>query len=65
LKNFYFSEQKFVELRASAFNVANRHTIGGNAGAINTNLDNATFGMITNPQTNNPRSVQLGLKIVF
>jgi hypothetical protein len=54
-----------VELRGSAFNIANRHTIGGNAGAINTNLDSGTFGMITNPQTNNPRSIQLGLKIVF
>jgi hypothetical protein len=65
LKNFYFGEQRYVELRGSAFNIANRHTIGGNAGAINTNLDSGTFGMITNPQTNNPRSIQLGLKIVF
>lgn len=65
LKNFYFGEQKYVEFRASAFNVANRHTIGGNAGAISTSIDSATFGMITNPQTNNPRSIQLGLKIVF
>jgi hypothetical protein len=49
LKNFYFAEQKYVELRGSAFNVGNRHTIGGNAGAIHTSLDSGTFGMITNP----------------
>jgi hypothetical protein len=72
LKNFHFTEQKFLELRASAFNVANRHILGGIANAsttnnISNNIDNATFGMILNPQSSalNPRSIQLGAKLVF
>ncbi len=28
LKNFYFAEKRFVEFRASAFNIGNRHILG-------------------------------------
>lgn len=61
LKNFYFTEKRFIEFRASAFNIGNRHILGG----INTSMESVTFGSITNPQTNNPRSIQLGLKVIF
>ena len=62
LKNFYLgSEQRFIEFRASAFNLANRHRLGG----IDQNIDSSTFGQITNPQVNSPREIQFGLKFYF
>jgi hypothetical protein len=62
LKNFNLgSEQRYAEIRASAFNIFNRHRLGG----IDSNFDSANFGKITNPQTNNPREIQFGLKFYF
>jgi hypothetical protein len=34
-------------------------------GGIDSNFDSANFGKITNPQTNNPREIQFGLKFYF
>ncbi len=61
LKNFYWSEKRYFEFRASAFNVANRHRLGG----IDQNLDSSTFGQINDPQVNRPREIQFGLKFYF
>ncbi len=61
LKNFYWGEKRYFEFRASAFNVANRHKLGG----IDQNLDSSTFGRINNPQVNSPREIQFGLKFYF
>jgi hypothetical protein len=68
LKNFNITEAKYFELRASAFNIGNRHVLGGAGGTgpgIDLNMDDAAFGKITNPQTNSPRSIQFALKFVF
>ncbi|MBO0797327.1 MAG: TonB-dependent receptor [Blastocatellia bacterium] len=62
LKNINLgSEKRYLEFRATAFNIFNRHRLGG----IDTNLDSPTFGMITNPQVNSPREIQFGLKFYF
>lgn len=63
LKNFYIgrSENRYFELRASAFNIFNRHRLGG----IDQNFDSSTFGQINNPQINSPREIQLGIKFYF
>ena len=61
LKNFHVDEKKYFEFRASAFNALNRHLLPG----PNTNMDSANFGMITDPQGNSPRQIQLGLKFYF
>ncbi len=55
------SEKRFLEFRVAAFNIFNRHRLGG----ITTNFDNSTFGMITNPQTIGAREIQFGLKFYF
>jgi hypothetical protein len=62
-KSFKFgkSETNSVEFRASAFNVANRHLLGG----LNTNINNAAFGMFSNPQSNLPRNLQFSLRVSF
>ncbi|MGH9428837.1 MAG: hypothetical protein ACRD2L_21330, partial [Terriglobia bacterium] len=51
----------YFEFRVSAFNLANRHRLGG----IDQNLDSSTFGQINNPQVNSPREIQFGLKFYF
>jgi hypothetical protein len=61
LKSFHFSERKYVEFRASASNGLNRALLAG----PDTNMNNATFGKIVQPQFNSPRSVQMGLKLYF
>jgi hypothetical protein len=63
LKNINLgSEKRYLEFRVAAFNVFNRHRLGG----IDTNFDSSTFGMITNPQaTIGPREIQFGLKFYF
>ncbi|MGE0133374.1 MAG: TonB-dependent receptor [Blastocatellales bacterium] len=62
LKNISFgSEKRYLEFRVAAFNVFNRHRLGG----INTNFDSSTFGNITNPQTIGAREIQFGLKFYF
>jgi Carboxypeptidase regulatory-like domain/TonB dependent receptor len=62
-KSFPFgrSEKNFIEFRASAFNVANRHMLGG----LNTNITNANFGTFSNPQSNLPRNLQFSLRVSF
>src|SRR5215475_4910871 len=59
--NFGRSEKNSVEFRASAFNVANRHLLGG----LNTNITNPTFGTFSNPQSNLPRNLQFSLRVSF
>jgi hypothetical protein len=63
LKNINLgSEKRYLEFRVAAFNVFNRHRLGG----ITTNFDSPTFGMITNPQAGiGPREIQFGLKFYF
>lgn len=63
LKNINIgSEKRYLEFRVAAFNVFNRHRLGG----ITTNFDDPTFGMVTNPQAGiGPREIQFGLKFYF
>jgi hypothetical protein len=62
-KMFRFGPQEVrrLEFRASAFNVANRHLLGG----ITTGATSATFGRITAPQSNQPRNVEASLRFTF
>jgi hypothetical protein len=62
-KNFVFgkSERNVVEFRASAFNVANRHLLGG----LNTTITSAAYGTFSNPQSNLPRNLQFSLRVSF
>ena len=62
-KNFNFghSEKNIIEFRASAFNVGNRHLLGG----LNTAINNANFGTFSNPQANLPRNLQFSLRVSF
>jgi hypothetical protein len=60
-KNLHVTEKTYFEIRASAFNAFNRVLLA----SPDTNMDSATFGMITNPQGNSARNVQLGLKFYF
>lgn len=62
-KNFNFghSEKNIIEFRASAFNVANRHLLGG----LNTGINNANYGTFSNPQSNLPRNLQFSLRVSF
>jgi hypothetical protein len=62
-KNFYFgrSDKNIIEFRASAFNVGNRHLLGG----LNTTISSATFGTFSNPQSNLPRNLQFSLRVSF
>ena len=62
-KNFYFgkSEKNIIEFRASAFNVGNRHLLGG----LSTGINNSNFGTFTNPQSNLPRNLQFSLRVSF
>jgi len=62
-KRFPFGNQeaRSVEFRASAFNIANRHLLGG----ITTGATSATFGRITSPQSNQPRNVEFSLRLTF
>ena len=55
------SEKRTMEFRGSAFNVANRHLLGG----LQTNISSATFGQFTNPQTNTPRNIEFSLRLAF
>jgi hypothetical protein len=62
-KSFKFgkSETNSIEFRASAFNVANRHLLGG----LNTTITNSSFGTFSNPQSNLPRNLQFSLRVSF
>ncbi len=60
LKNINFTEHTFFEFRFEAFNVNNRPVFA----APNLTTTSATFGQISST-ANNPRTLQLGGKIVF
>jgi hypothetical protein len=62
-KNIHFGqgEKNIIEFRASAFNVANRHLMGG----LQTSINAANFGTFSNPQSNLPRNLQFSLRVSF
>jgi hypothetical protein len=57
-KMFRITEKKSLEFRGSAFNVANRHLLGG----LTTSITSSTFGQFTNPQSNQPRNIEGSLR---
>jgi hypothetical protein len=59
-KSFQITERFRVDLRGEAFNLFNR-TIFGTG---NTNLNSNTFGQVVN-QANDPRQMQVGLKLYW
>lgn len=59
-RQFPFMERRRFELRAEAFNVFNTVVYGTPQG----NMSSPIFGQVTGT-ANNPRSLQLGLKIIF
>jgi len=54
-------EDRSLEFRASAFNLTNRHLLGG----LQTTLTGATFGQFSNPQSNQARNLQFSLRASF
>jgi hypothetical protein len=60
LKNFNFTEERYLQFRFEAFNFPN-HPNWGNP---NTNINSPVFGVITSTRTN-MRNLQLALKLVF
>ena len=60
LKNFNFSEGRYLQLRFEAFNVLNHPTFA----APNMQSTNSQFGVIT-AVSNRPRTIQLGARLVF
>jgi hypothetical protein len=54
-------EGRTLEFRASAFNLANRHLLGG----LSTGLTGQTFGQFSTPQSNQARNLQFGLRVSF
>jgi hypothetical protein len=61
LKSFHVTEKKYFEFRASASNALNRVLLS----TPDTNMNDSTFGKITQPQGNSPRQIQMGLKFYF
>lgn len=59
-KDFKIIERITVRVQADAFNVFNRTRFGG----INTNIDSAAFGTVSN-QANSPRNMQFETSIKF
>ena len=59
IKNFEFSERMKLQFRAETFNVLN-HT---NFGLPDNFLGSPTFGQVLS--ADNPRRIQLGLKLLF
>lgn len=59
-KEFYPIESLRIQFRAEAFNAFNRVQFG----SPNTSVTSTTFGTITS-QTNSPRDIQFGLKVLF
>ncbi|MDQ6678064.1 MAG: carboxypeptidase-like regulatory domain-containing protein [Acidobacteriota bacterium] len=54
-------ENKNFEFRASAFNIANRHLLGG----LTNGITSAAYGQFTNPQTNQPRNIEFSLRFRY
>jgi hypothetical protein len=59
-KTIPLGESRRIDFRAEAFNIFNRTVFGTG----NTNLNSNVFGVVTN-QVNNPRQMQLALKIYW
>ena len=59
-KSFRFGEDRRLDFRWEVFNLFNRTVFG----VGNTNLNNNAFGVVTN-QVNDPRQMQVGLKIYW
>jgi hypothetical protein len=61
-KSFSFTERIRMDFRWEVFNIFNRTQFG--IPAANTNLNSNSFGVVTN-QVNDPRQMQVGLKIYW
>lgn len=59
-KNFVFRENKYLQVRFEAYNLANHVTFGG----PNLNPTNASFGVIGS-QANTPRRIETALRLVW
>jgi len=59
-KNFMLAERRYVQLRFETFNTTNRVTFG----SPSLSATSSTFGTIT-VQSNSPRAVQLGARLVW
>lgn len=60
-KSFRIWETVNLQFRAEAFNLTNTVWFGG----PNTTLGGSAFGVVTKSQANDPRNVQLALRLVF
>jgi len=60
-KSFSITEKTKMQFRANAYNLGNTPQFGG----PNTSFGSANFGFITLSQVNDPRIVELGLKVWF
>ena len=60
-KSFSIREKAHIEFRAEAFNLSNTPAFG----APNTSVTSSSFGVVTLTQTNDPRLLQLALKLNF
>jgi hypothetical protein len=60
IKNFYFTESLRLQLRGEAFNLSNTPIFG----LPNTTVGNPGFGVIGS-QANQPRNLQLALKLIW
>jgi len=59
-KNTRFTERFNLQFRAEAFNLTNTPVFA----APNNNVESGAFGTVTG-QSNGPRTIQLGLKLLF
>jgi hypothetical protein len=60
-KQFPIKERMRLQFRAEAFNLTNSPWFG----APGTGITAANFGVVSPSQANDPRNVQLALKLVF
>jgi hypothetical protein len=59
-KNFVFGERRYIQFRVESFNVTNRVTFGAPVIAPT----NTAFGTVST-QSNSPRGMQLGARVVW
>jgi hypothetical protein len=60
-KTFALASRLRLQVRAEAFNLFNTPWFGG----PNTNVNAAAFGRVTPNQANDPRNIQLGVRLTF